>query len=769
MPSSIRLIFRKIVRKELKAAGDTRTQFETELYNLSMLKMLRHPNIVKLLAAYTIKGRHNLLFPKADGKTLASLLESSPPRHFRSLQQMILALSGLSSAIRAMHIFDYPDLEVLAIGCHHDLRPENILVHGEVFLITDFGLSTFKDSNKPSDTSFKNVRGDYVAPECENLEDLSERTVIGRSSDIWSLGCIMLEVITYVVGGTKGVTDFEAERGFKVEDHRRYRFHRGSRAESPAVIMQLDRLHDGMESRAGRKLLLLIREILNLDPRKRPSAAEMNQKMEDISIESLCENVHRQCSRIFQISKSMQAWLVLSKLTSWMRIYKVHQHDLLQQWHPSHNPDYQTTKKCLLNMQEVLTTILPDCKRHLSHVYQPLHDLNHILHDALPKHLQTQAEAVFRSYALNTVDRNGLYEIANDRTSPDNQAEISVLARVRLLNAMIDDESIVGHPELKIDPSSLKRDKLNHKNEEPTSRHAHRVMRSGTNEPIGVLVETKRYADGIDEQCQAELVNRLSKVTKLLREAGPQFCILSCSGFFHEPGRDSCGLVYEYPRSTVSLSELKFTTLKAGLEQYHGKPLPHLALENRFRLAHDLAVSLLNFHEVGWLQKNISSFNIGFFHHKDDSWLRALDKPHFLGYLNSRPNDDTAFTEYVENPLEMAYQHPEYSGGRGSVRYRLQFDYYSLGLILLEIGRWESLEHMSEKSGNREEMRDRLRNDKVKRLSQRMGSIYQKVVMTCLGDDFRPMTGMENSTSGDVELHLKFSDHVVNQLAICKV
>ena len=734
-----------------------------------MLKMLRHPNIVNLLAAYTFKSRHNLLFPKADGKTLADMLESSPPRHFRSVQQIILALSGLCSALRAMHGFDYPDLEVLAIGCHHDLRPENILVHKECFLIADFGLSTFKDSNKPSNTSFKNVRGDYVAPECENLEDLSERTVIGRPSDIWSLGCIMLEVITYMAEGPKGVTDFEAERGFKVEDHRRYRFHHGIRAESPAVIMQLDRLHGCMESRAGRKLLLLIREILNLHPKKRPSAAETNEKMEYITIEALCENVHGQCSRIFQISESMQAWLVLSKITSWMRICKVHQHDLLEQWHPSHNPNYQLTKKCLLNMQEILTTILPDCKRHLSHVYRPLHDLNQNLHEALPKHLQTQAEAIFRSYALNTIDRNGLYDIANDQTSSSNQAEISVLARVRLLNAIVDDESIVGHPELKVDPSSLKREKLNYKNEESTSRHAHRVLRNGINEPVGVLVEAKQYADGIGEQCQAELVNRLSKVTKLLREAGPQFRILPCSGFFHDPGRDSCGLVYEYPRSTIPLSEVKFTTLKAGLDQYYGEPLPYLGLENRFRLAHDLAVSLLSFHEVGWLQKNISSFNIGFFHHKDESWLRAIDKPYFLGYLNSRPNDDSAFTEYVENPLEIAYQHPEYLGGRGSVRYRLQFDYYSLGLILLEIGRWESLEHMSEKSGNREEMRDKLRNDKVKRLSPRMGSIYQKVVTTCLGDDFRPMTGMENSTSGDVELRLKFSEHVVSQLARCKV
>ena len=74
-----------------------------------------------------------------------------------------------------------------------------------------------------------------------------------------------------------------------------------------------------------------------------------------------------------------------------------------------------------------------------------------------------------------------------------------------------------------------------------------------------------------------------------------------------------------------------------------------------------------------------------------------MDKPYFLGYLNSRPSDDSAFSNYVEHALEIAYQHPDYLGGGGNVQYRLQFDYYRLGLILLEIGRWEYLENIAER------------------------------------------------------------------------
>ena len=227
--------------------------------------------------------------------------------------------------------------------------------------------------------------------------------------------------------------------------------------------------------------------------------------------------------------------------------------------------------------------------------------------------------------------------------------------------------------------------------------------------------------------------------------------------------------MYEYPPSTVSLSELKFTTLKDGLDQYYDKPLPDLVLESRFQLAYILAGSLLKFHEAGWLQKNISSFNIGFFHPRTKSWLLGIDKPYFLGYLNSRPNDGSAVTEFIENPKEEDYQHPDYLRGRGKVRYQLRFDYYSLGLILLEIGRWQSLEHMSKKTGGPAELRAHLRNEKVPRLKAKMGSIYEGVVNLCLGDELGSSADMEFSAADNVELRLRYSNQVVNQLARCKV
>ena len=115
------------------------------------------------------------------------LVICSNARHnlvFSPLGQMIIAFSGLCSALHLVHDFHYLALDVLAIGCHHDPKQDNILMHNISFLLAEFDLPAFKDSNKASDTSFKHVRGDYVAPECEDVQNLSERRVIGRLSDL---------------------------------------------------------------------------------------------------------------------------------------------------------------------------------------------------------------------------------------------------------------------------------------------------------------------------------------------------------------------------------------------------------------------------------------------------------------------------------------------------------------------------------------------------------------------------------------------------------
>ena len=80
---------------------------------------------------------------------------------------------------------------------HKDLKPANILIMNEQVLIADFGIS--KDLIDAETTASLSANGDigtrmYCAPEV-----LKENSRRGRASDIFSLGCIFLEISTVLI------------------------------------------------------------------------------------------------------------------------------------------------------------------------------------------------------------------------------------------------------------------------------------------------------------------------------------------------------------------------------------------------------------------------------------------------------------------------------------------------------------------------------------------------------------------------------------------
>jgi serine/threonine protein kinase len=205
---------RKLVRKELKPQR-RESEYELELRNLSILKLIQDPSIIELLGSYTYQGKHNLIFPLASGGTLSDFIKNVRPPTFKADEKVIIALSGLCSAVRAVHNQLSEDQTLLRIGCHHDLKLKNIFIQDDKFLLADFGLSRFRDAAAASDTSYKNVGRAYVAPECEHFDEAgraTKKTAIGRPSDVLSLGCIIMEVLVYIHFGPEGVSQFEDDR-----------------------------------------------------------------------------------------------------------------------------------------------------------------------------------------------------------------------------------------------------------------------------------------------------------------------------------------------------------------------------------------------------------------------------------------------------------------------------------------------------------------------------------------------------------------------------
>lgn len=199
-------------------------------------------------------------------------------------------------------------------------------------------------------------------------------------------------------------------------------------------------------------------------------------------------------------------------------------------------------------------------------------------------------------------------------------------------------------------------------------------------------------------------------------------------------------------------------------------------LEQRFQLAHTLASSVLEFHSISLLQKSISSFKIAFFHSSNksiESWLKGIGSPFFLRFLHSRIDDAETFTMGpTEDAHHRDYQHPSYLGKIGA-SYRTEYDHYSLGLVLLEIGLWRSLDDIVRalddpnkrsnlSTGSSISQPDRILQA-VPSLRLYMGSRYQHIVEACLRGNFKIPDDLDEQ-SRNLKLHRNFSSLIVEPL-----
>lgn len=131
-------------------------------------------------------------------------------------------LQGICGSISALH----------ERNCRHgDLKPENILHFLEtgsngILRVADVGLARFhlddtRNRNQPTNTMTGTVR--YEPPEFGLTEQIS------RLYDVWSLGCVFLEFLIWVLYGNSKLRDFNRasiEEKFWSKDDEGYHQHR---------------------------------------------------------------------------------------------------------------------------------------------------------------------------------------------------------------------------------------------------------------------------------------------------------------------------------------------------------------------------------------------------------------------------------------------------------------------------------------------------------------------------------------------------------------
>jgi serine/threonine protein kinase len=218
--------------------------FNKELASLLSFQEGNFKHLIKLLATFEVRSTEGttfyLVFPWAQGnlwhfwKTHTELKDRSSRCDWMATQcyELAKALKEVHNE-RDRHLPNFDEIEdtqYALYGRHGDVKAENVLWYekDDILVMSDFGLGRLH--SKLTSLNPKNIGGTetYRAPEFDTKEG-----GISRASDIFSLGCMFLEFVTWNLKGWESVDiefpnhrleakpgspDFEFDTFFQIEE-----------------------------------------------------------------------------------------------------------------------------------------------------------------------------------------------------------------------------------------------------------------------------------------------------------------------------------------------------------------------------------------------------------------------------------------------------------------------------------------------------------------------------------------------------------------------
>ena len=179
--------------------------FHRERAMYELLNTSRHAHITSLFASFVRGDQYSLIFPLAteDLRGMWAHIEPHSVERNYYLQEM----AGIAEALSYLHN-DFQAQEPMAlVGYHMDVKPENILIFGETWKLSDFTFSSVQPKVSPLlELPPHPGSGTYEPPACQ-LE-LAQTTAY----DIWSLGCVLLECLIWYAQGAGAIGAFAEDR-----------------------------------------------------------------------------------------------------------------------------------------------------------------------------------------------------------------------------------------------------------------------------------------------------------------------------------------------------------------------------------------------------------------------------------------------------------------------------------------------------------------------------------------------------------------------------
>src|SRR5256885_1469041 len=185
---------RQVALKVLNVDHGTESGEVRFVREIHMLARLQHPNILPLHDSGHVESLLYYLMPYVSGETLRA-------RIHRERQLSIDAATQICS--EAADALSYAHAQGII---HRDIKPENILLSGGHAVIADFGIARATDLAGVQALTGTGMGGPgtpaYMSPE----QLLGDGALDGRS-DIYSLGCVLYEMLT-------GKPPFAGKEGF---------------------------------------------------------------------------------------------------------------------------------------------------------------------------------------------------------------------------------------------------------------------------------------------------------------------------------------------------------------------------------------------------------------------------------------------------------------------------------------------------------------------------------------------------------------------------
>lgn len=269
----------QVAAKEFK----NKPSFLREKENLAKIEGIQHQHLIQKYATWERGTQYYVIFPWADGGNLADYWRKmdSTKRNSDLISWFLKQMLGIASAIQDLH----------DINCRHgDLKPENILHfidernRGGSLVIADVGVSRVHKVStmlRQDNTTTKATTPAYEAPETLG-EDKGPRA---RRYDMWSLGCILLELVIWLLEDLEAVERFRKARDGPNNEF--YLHKKGKTPElHPTVLGTIDEIRRQPRCRSetalGALVDLIANNLLLIDPEARDTADEVVEKLENI-------------------------------------------------------------------------------------------------------------------------------------------------------------------------------------------------------------------------------------------------------------------------------------------------------------------------------------------------------------------------------------------------------------------------------------------------------------------------------------------------------